>query len=198
MAWRQSVALTPEERAALSAGSKKAVTVPVPVPGSAADLEAAFAAAAERDEVARLLLDYLAPRYGRVALFQVTRDRVAGWMAAGDGIDLKRFGRFAVGFDQPSIFLNLRQGSGAHLGPLPAMPAHRELAACWGGELPNECLLLPVRLRDRLVTVVYLDGGGEPLGRIDLPGLQRLTAATAHALERSILRKKRGGASGPV
>jgi GAF domain-containing protein len=91
--------------------------------------------------------------------------------------------------------LNLRQGSGLHVGPLADMPAHRELAACWGGQLPRECLLLPVRLRDRLVTVLYLDAAGGPLGRIDLEGLQRLAAATARALERLILQKKKGSAA---
>ncbi|HEX9669444.1 MAG TPA: hypothetical protein VGC93_08175 [Thermoanaerobaculia bacterium] len=186
----RTVALTVSERAALGAGPGR----PVPTLASLPELEEALTAASERDQIARLLVAFLAPTYRRVALFQVARERVAGWLAQGEGVDPERFARFAVGFDQPSVFLNLRQGSGLHVGPLADMPAHRELAACWGGELSRECLLLPVRLRDRLVTVLYLDAAGGPLGRIDLEGLRRLAAATARALERLILQKKKGSA----
>jgi hypothetical protein len=189
----RTVALTVSERAALGAGPGEAA--PPPPLASLPELEEALTAAAGRDEVGRLLVAFLAPAYRRVALLQVARERVAGWLAQGEGIDPERFARFAVGFDQPSVFLNLRQGSGLHLGPLADMPVHRELAACWGGQLPRECLLLPVRLRDRLVTVLYLDAAGGPLGRVDLEGLQRLAAAAARALERLILQKKKGSAA---
>ena len=70
------------------------------------------------------------------------------------------------------------------------MPAHRELARAWGGELPRDCVMLPVRMRDRLVTVIYADGAK----RVDLAQLQRLAAATAAAFERCILLKKQGEA----
>jgi hypothetical protein len=110
----------------------------------------------------------------------------------GDGIDQEAFGRYAVSFRQPSVFLNLREGSGIHIGPLPPMTTHRELALCWGGGLPRDCVVLPVRLKDRLVSVIYMDGGSRGLGGIDLEQMHRLTAATAAAFERCILSKKRG------
>jgi hypothetical protein len=72
------------------------------------------------------------------------------------------------------------------------MATHRELALCWGGGLPRDCVVLPVRLMDRLVTVIYMDGGSRGLGGIDLEQMHRLTAATAAAFERCILSKKRG------
>lgn len=79
-----------------------------------------------------------------------------------------------------------------HLGPLAPMPIHRELAAIWGGGMPRDSVVLPVRLKGRLVTVVYADGGDRGLGGVDLEQLQRLTAATAVAFERCIVAKKRG------
>jgi hypothetical protein len=50
--------------------------------------------------------------------------------------------------------------------------------------------MLPVRLNDRLVAVIYADGGK----RVDLVQLQRLAAASAAALRRCILLKKQGEA----
>jgi hypothetical protein len=188
------VALTPEERAALGTGRKKGRPAP-PSPESLAEVEEAFQATHDTEDVAVTLIAFLSRTFRRVALFQVARDRVTAWMANGADIDQEAFQRFSIGFDQPSLFLNLRNGSGLHLGPLPPMPAHRELAQTWGGELPRDCVMLPIRLRDRLVSVVYADGTSKGVGGIDLPQLQRLTASTTAAFERCILNKKRGGES---
>lgn len=194
-----SVTLTPDELAALQGGAKRRAA-PAPAsqaspasPATLAEIEEAFKAAGDTEEIAHVLLEFLSRTYRHAALFQVMRDRVTAWMSYGDDIDQEAFGRYSVGFDQPSLFLNLRQGSGVYLGPLPPMPAHRELAGAWGGELPRDCVMLPVRVKDRLVTVVYADGATKGLSGVDLPQLQRLTASTAAAFERCILHKKRGG-----
>jgi hypothetical protein len=117
---------------------------------------------------------------------------MTAWMAHGDDIDQEAFARYSVDFNEPSIFLNLREGSGFHIGPLAPMESHRELTLCWGGGLPRDCLALPVRLRDRLVLVVYLDGGNRGLGGVDIEQMRRLTTLAAAAFERCILHKKRG------
>ena len=213
----QTVSMTEEERAALGAAATRPVpSVPGPSPASPAmaasspaapspslptvasidEVDAALARTHDREEVARIALGFLARGYRRAALFQVAKDKVSAWMGQGE-LDLPIFQKFSVGLDQPSLFLNLRNGSSLHIGPLPPMPAHRELARAWGGELPRDCVVLPVRIRDRLVAVLYADGGlrpGKGLGGIDLPHLQRLAAATGAALERCILHRKRAEA----
>jgi len=68
------------------------------------------------------------------------------------------------------------------------MPAHRQLARTWGGDLPRDCVMLPVRIKDRLVLVVYADGAAR--GPVDLRQMQRLTNAATSAVERCILQKK--------
>lgn len=183
-----SVALTPEERVELGAARRKA-----PEPATLEEAETALSQAHDLDEIGEIVLGFLARTYRRVALFRVTRDRVSGWMAKGPGVDAKAFANFSLGFDQPSLFLNLRQGSGLHLGALPPMPAHRELARTWGGDLPRDCVMLPVRLRDRMVTVIYADGAPRGVSGVDLAQMQRLGAATAAAYERCVLEKKRSG-----
>lgn len=211
----QTVTMTEEERAALgrpqpsarpavSAGGAASPEAPpakptppsLPSPGSAEEVEAALGKTLDREEVARLVLGFVARSYSRAALFQVAKDRISAWMGQGE-MDLPIFQKFSVGFDQPSLFLNLRQGSSLYLGPLPPMPAHRELARAWGGELPKDCILLPVRVKDRLVAILYADGGlksGKGIGGIGLPQLQAVAAAAGAALERCILHRKRAEA----
>jgi hypothetical protein len=188
----QAAAPTSPPAAAAAADTTPAAAAPREAPASLGEVEQALAATTDREEVGRIVLGFLARSFRRVALFQATRGRVTAWMAHGDGIDQEAFARYAVSFDEPSVFLNLRQGSGIHIGPLPPMATHRELALCWGGGLPRDCVVLPVRLRDRLVTIIYMDGGSRGLGGIDLELMQRLTAATADAFRRCILGKKSG------
>jgi hypothetical protein len=206
----QSVPLSAEERAALGPEVAPApplppapVQAPAPAPAPAPavpparpapttvdEVERALAGAVEREEIGRVLLTFLNRDHRRAALFQMGRDKITAWQAQGEGVDPAVFQRFSVGFDQPSIFLNLRQGSGVYLGALPPMPAHRELARSWGGELPRDCVMLPLKLNDRMVAVLYADGGK----KVDLVQLQRLAAAAAAALGRCILLKKQGEA----
>jgi len=183
-----SVPLSAAERALL--GVKPAEPEPAPVPASIEQVDRALAALQDPEAVGHLILSYLIRDHRHAALFQIGRDKITAWQAQGEGIDPKIFKDYAVGFDQPSLFLNLRQGNNVYLGPLPPMPAHRELARAWGGELPRDCVMLPVRLKDRLVAVIYADGSK----KVDLVQLQRLAASMAAALGRCILLKKQGEA----
>lgn len=207
--------MTLEERSALAAAAQPAaqaaVQAPAPVappvtepslpsPASIEEVEAIFVKTLDREELARTMLGFLARGYKRAALFQVTKDKVSAWMGHGE-MDLPIFQKFSVALDQPSLFLNLRNGSGLHMGPLPPMPAHRELARAWGGDLPRDCVVLPVRVKDRLVAVLYADGAvresaarGLGMGGIELSHLQRLATSAGAALERCILHRKRAEA----
>jgi len=189
-----TIPLTEEERAALVPPAPvPALPEPVPEPSTLEEAEKAFEATRDRERVGRIVLAFLARNHRRAALFQVGRDKVTAWMARGD-LDVSRFEKYSVSFDQPSVFLNLRQGTAFYVGPMPPMPAHRQLAGAWGGELPRDCVLLPVKMKDRLVAVIYADGDKKGLAGIDLVQLQRLASSTAAALQRCILHKKKSEA----
>ena len=191
----------PRGRRAPAAGTRRAAegspAAPPAVPPPAAeavDPETSLAAADDRDEVGRALLAALGRHFDRRALFAAHTDAVHGWMGDGPGLDADRLAAFTVSYRQPSVFLNLRRGSGLHLGPLPPMPAHRELARIWHDEPPFSCFLLPVAIRGRLAAVLYGDRDGGPLGNLDLAAMRRLGAAAAAALERCIVLKKQSQA----
>jgi hypothetical protein len=190
----QSVSLTPEERADLGAVAwvePASTDRSLPVPASLDEVETALGKATDLEEVARVLLGFLGRDHRRAAIFQVTRERINGWRVHGTGIDREAFAAFSIGFDQPSLFLNLRHGSNLYLGPLPPMPAHRQLARTWGGDLPRDCVMLPVRIKDRLLLVVYADGATR--GPVDLQQMQRLMNAATSAVERCIVANRQRG-----
>ncbi len=140
--------------------------------------------------VGKILLSHLAQMFKRCALFKVQQNCVVGWLAHGENFDGKLFRAVLISFDQPSIFLNLRRGADFHLGPMPPMPAHRQLARCWGGDWPKACLMVPVTLRDRMVIVIYGDQGDADLSDFKIDHFKSLAEKASRALELCILRKK--------
>jgi hypothetical protein len=159
-------------------------------PKTVAELAGRLAEVTERDDVAHAVLSFLERRFERRLLFMVKGSGMAAWMGSGAGVDQKQLASLDVPFDQPSLFLNLREGSPFYRGPLPRLEAHQRLAKVWGGKYPRECLLLPVRVKGRMVAAVYCDRAGEDLSRVDLGELQQMAAEIGHAFERYLVRKK--------
>ncbi len=162
-----------------------------PIPPTFGEMEERLGGCDSPEEVGELLTAFLGQQFERVALFKVLRDRAVGWMAAGPSIEADAVRHFVTDFTQPSIFLNLRTSGSFYLGRLPPMAAHKRLARAWGGPLPGQCLVLPIRIRGRLVTAIYLDRGPEGLGKLDLDALLHLAVTAGEAYERCILRKKK-------
>ena len=154
------------------------------------DVDQLLGKAGDVEGIGHILASYLDEQFEHSALFRVRQDRLLPWLGGGESFDSPRFQALALHFREPSVFLNLAQGAEFHLGALPPMPAHRKLVECWGGTWPRECLLLPVRLRNRMVVALYGDGGSQPLGGIRIEDWKALTAMAADALELCILRKK--------
>lgn len=180
-----SVNLSADERQALY-GARP------PAPLTVEETEERLHDLADRDRVGHLLVSYLRQSFERVLLFGVRPQGLVGWMGEGEGLEPEAVAHFSLPFDKPSIFLNLRQGSAFHLGPLPPLPGNRPLIELLGGETPAASLLLPVRIGDRMVAVLYCDHGAEPLGSVDLEALRDLAQRAAEALERCILLKRQG------
>jgi hypothetical protein len=168
-----------------------AVIVAKPVE-TLADFERRIDEVEERDDVAHAALSFLSRRFQRYLLFMVRGETVAAWMGGGESVDQRHLGDVEVSFDEPSLFLNLREGSPFYRGPLPRLDAHQRLVRVWGGRYPKECLLLPVRIKQRLVAVVYCDRGGEDLHEVDIAEMQRVAAAMGRGFEAFLVKRKRG------
>jgi hypothetical protein len=159
-------------------------------PMTPAELDAALLNPKDRDDVGHTLLRFLTQSFRRAVLLVIRKNEVAGWMGAGDAVDAAAVASFQTEISQPSIFVNLVQRGDFFLGPLPPMPVHRDLAKTWGGELPKDCLVLPIRLKGRLVSMIYVDRGSAGLGDIDVDEMKRLAAKATIAFELCIMRNK--------
>jgi hypothetical protein len=156
-----------------------------------AEVEIALENAANVREIGEALLSVVSQLFTRVGLLQATPSMVRGWLASGPGLDHERLEQYRVTFDEPSIFLNLKEGGSFFLGTLPEMPAHLSLAACWHKDLSDESAVFPVRVRDRLVALVYGDCGPLGLADLDLDHMRDLCASASRAFERYLVEQKK-------
>ena len=159
-------------------------------PLSQTGVREAFQAAHRADDIGRALLGFLGQEFLRVLVFRVGKGRVRGWMGRSPALDEYGFRNWTVGFDEPSVFLNLRQGAEFFLGKLPAMAAHERLLKCWRGSFDTECAVFPIKVRDRLICAIYGDRDSLGLAGLEVPTIQRLTGKAAIAFEMLLMQRK--------
>lgn len=165
-------------------------TVHIPASLMLEDVEQLLAGQTDQKSIGQIILQFLGQSFSRSAIFAVKNDRVHGWLEQGEDFNVSLFRGLDLRLDQPSAFLGLVKGAGFFLGPLAPMPVHRELARCWGGELPLQCLMVPIRLRGRLVSILYGDRGARGLHGVEVESIKQLAEKAAIAFELCILRRK--------
>jgi hypothetical protein len=167
-----------------------------PAPGASPSdlLNAAVASIQESSsqaEILRHLLEGSARFAGRVALFVVKSAAINGWQG--------------IGFEDNDAIKNINVNSTSGLvgraiqGRAPATGSAGEFDSGFisivKAPAENDCLVLPLVVKDKAAAVIYADGGTAPGGQLDASGLQALTRFAAIWLEVSALRKANGGAT---
>jgi GAF domain-containing protein len=147
--------------------------------------------ATDRDEIAQAVLQAMARRFSRAAIFSSRSEGVAGWAAVGEGTDTFALREVAIPWTEPSVFLNTRLTRSFHLGSLPEIPGHDRITAALGGA-PEECVVEPVFIGERPVAfLVAADGRRGPIAAEDVGYLHELARTAAVAFENAIRLKKK-------
>lgn len=143
-----------------------------------------------RDEIGDVLLTTGGAYFARRLLLIARRGRIVGWRGAGEGLDEQRIRELDLDEKAPSIFAGLRDAGSFWLGPLPPLPANRQLVEAMGGPPPKDCLALPVVLRSKVVAHLYADNLERGVGGAPLADMKRLAAKAGLAFEVYILKNK--------
>ena len=176
---RRTIPLTEDQRLSLEP------TVPSPQTSLAKRL----AAAGSTDAVGGLLLAALEEHFVRSILFRVSRHSVSGWLGHGPDVRRDELAGYSSDLRQPTVFRQVDR-DGLFRGALVASPSHDELARCWGGGLEDECLIVAVRVRGRMVCALYGDRGPFGLGGLDVGAVEQIASNAGLAFERLILERK--------
>jgi hypothetical protein len=149
-----------------------------------AKIKEQFANAKERDEIIGLLLNESKKISSRSAIFILKGDKVTGWKARGmdaENVEIK--------IEPTSVFAEVINKKNYYRGPLLKIPGNEPLIALLTGT-PQDCCLIPIQLRDRIVALLYVDNGNRSVLDAGLSYIHTLVTMASYSFEISILRKR--------
>jgi hypothetical protein len=120
--------------------------------------------ASNKHDLARAVLDHLELATSGSILFGVKNDTAHIWDWRGFGFSPEHVRGLKFPVTSGSIF-TLLLGDEHYIGPVPDETGIRWIFGALQIEVPREVVLLPVYLDDRLVAILYGDGG--PDGRVE-------------------------------
>ncbi len=143
-----------------------------------------------RDDIADAVLGFCAPLFRRRMMLVVRGDTIMGWRGEGEGVDQDLVREITIPLAEPSVFSGLVQGAEFWLGPLPEMPRNLEIVLGLGGTPPTECFVLPIRMREKTVCLLYFDNIGNGVAGLPMPDLRRLGSKASLAFQVYLLKSK--------
>jgi len=142
-------------------------------------------------EVNAGLLDFCSKRVSRCAVFSVVPDGFKCTAGRGRILSSVRISEVTIPGGSGHLFDQVAASDKSfYLGAVPPLPANRDLYSLLGGSLPPAAMILPLRVRSRLVALLYLDNDTDPINDPDLPTMRRLAAKAGIAFELLLLRRK--------
>ena len=169
---------------------------PEPAPAVAAadalgETSGKLVSAASVQEINAGLLDYCAGRVSRCAVFALSGDGFKCTAGRGRILSSERIVQVAIPGGTGHLFDQVVAADKSfYLGPVPPLPANRDLFSLLGGSLPPVAMILPLKVRSRIVALLYLDNDTDPIDDPDIPTMRRLAAKAGMAFELLLLRRK--------
>lgn len=163
---------------------------PVPTRDRLAQAAETLQSAEMRDDIADALLEFTSELYRRRMLLIVRGDNIVGWRGEGPGVEPAAVRAISIPKTEPSVFLALLQGTAFWLGPLPPMPRNREILLALGEPEPSGCLVLPIKVRGKIVAFLYADAGADAVPSPPMTELKRLLAKADLAFQVFLLKGK--------
>lgn len=161
---------------------------PVPLSPEALDrTRPRFATILDRDDVTRLLLDYLGAGFTRVILFLNTRGELKGHDCRGSDLLVDAVRRVRIPTTGDSMFSRVLQNASVHFGPARLSgPIDESFARAMGG-LKGNILLLPIKVGSAVPLVVFAQGASAP---VDPRSILELSELVGHAIARIIATRR--------
>lgn len=146
-------------------------------------------AAADRDEIVTVLLDYASRLAARVGLFVVQKGQLACLDGRGPDHVVVAMKWFTIPVDTPSPFRDVLESRAPYIGTLGDTAESRAFRSALGST-EKDLLLLPLLVGDRAVGVLYADEIKEDLGKLSRE-LETLSREAGAAFARIILSAKK-------
>ncbi len=154
-----------------------------------AQLEAKIAAAPDRDVIAVQALRLAMHHASEAAIFVVHRGVIRGYRAAGANI-AEHIEGVLIPFGAPSVLSRAAELGVAFRGAPPDAGIDPQVFRALGRSDAADAAILPVRIRDQVVNLLYVDNGPEVLAESSIAALSSLCECIGRAYGRLILAHK--------
>jgi hypothetical protein len=143
-----------------------------------------FANAKEKEEIIGILLNESRKIASRAAVFLLRSNKLTGWQSRG-----LEAAKFEAEVAANSVFSDVIAGRNYYRGPILKVPGNEPLISLLSGA-PQDCLIIPLRIRDKIVALLYADNGNASVLDASLTYFDALVAMASLSFEIVILRKK--------
>jgi hypothetical protein len=139
--------------------------------------------ATTRSELGNVLLSYVQGRFQRGFLLGETFGYARVGRGYGPGSDKPEVSALQVDLEAPSLLAMAAAGGRAVVSSVPESPQDEVLFGALG-ESFSHLVAAPIRMQQRTVGFIVIDGGPSPFGPEELDDLERLTSAASEAYGR--------------
>jgi hypothetical protein len=160
-----------------------------PQPYTLENLSLDLADAADRDEIASYVVNFLGQEYERVAFFLLRGNKAQGWRGVIRKKAIPHFEAAEFPLQPGSVLSIVSEGKSFYLGPIAAVAANGPMLESLGGGGGRPACLVPLLMVGKVVAVLFVDDGRKGMNEA-LPELQQLMAKASMAFEILILRNK--------
>jgi len=147
-------------------------------------IKLSFAEVKETEEIAAILINESYKIAKRVALFSVKGGNIAGWKSRGMDIE-----NFTMQEKEPAVLFDVVRTKSNYRGPVLKIKGNEPLINILSGT-PQDALILPIILRERVVGLLYVDNGVSAVLNANVGLLSMLVSMAAIAFEIMILKKR--------
>ncbi len=176
---------------------KRALPTPIPAddpaeervpPLSFVEAQAALNATENRDDIAHTVMRYTAGKYLRSVIFSIHGDHLTGWEGVGRGLEGNAARKVGIAFTNAQ-FRGVRDSGKHYIGPLQPDASVAAFFKLIGGA-PTTSILVPILVREKVVNVIYADGGPGRPSNANVTELEVLATRVGKAYESILLKRK--------
>jgi hypothetical protein len=160
------------------------------VPRTSEDrLSELFCSAENVEILAEVVLDHTVHSLQRCILFNVKGTTAVIWGSRGLHLNQDKAANVSIAITQEPIF-HLFLDEGLYRGPLPEEIGYQRFYDSLGISRPNEVVVIPIYLEDRLVAIFYGDSGDRPEINGETEEFRRMLRKLSIALNLVVLKRK--------
>ncbi len=116
-----------------------------------------LANAHNRDDIAKAIMTHLKTDFPSSALLMVHKDIANGWLATQKNKN-QPFEQIAISLQKPSVFTFVAKNRAHFLGPMIDSPQNSTILDFFSTKLPQDVLVMPLMVQNRLVCILYIQG----------------------------------------